>query len=196
MNKFVATLVAGVAFAAIASPAAAAVGTGPRIEIIGGGELAQVDFTDLGAPVELDETGFVVGFGVGYDFSAGNVGFGVEAEVSTSSADLTIIDDATGDGAELDVRRDLYAGGRVTFAVSPTANVYVKGGYTQARVRATVTLNGISETDSANADGIRGGIGAQFAVGDGSYVGAEYRYSNYEADFSRHQAVVTIGHRF
>ena len=32
--------------------------------------------------------------------------------------------------------RDLYAGGRVNFAVSPTANLYVKGGYTNARFKA------------------------------------------------------------
>ena len=40
------------------------------------------------------------------------------------------------------------------------------------------------------------GLGAQYALGSHAYLGAEYRYSNYEAGLSRHQAVGTIGFRF
>ena len=83
----------------------------------------------------------------------------------------------------------------MTIAASPTANVYFKAGYTNARIRAEVNEAGVITSDSANADGIRGGIGAQFAIGTNAYVGGEYRYSNYEADFSRHQAVLTFGFR-
>lgn len=71
----------------------------------------------------------------------------------------------------------------------------MKAGYTNARIRATVEEAGTITRDSANADGIRAGIGAQFAVGTNAYVGGEYRYSNYESDFSRHQAVLTLGFR-
>ena len=41
-----------------------------------------------------------------------------------------------------------------------------------------------------------GGIGAQFGLNRNLYLGGKYRYSNYEADFSRHQVVGTLGLRF
>ncbi len=49
---------------------------------------------------------------------------------------------------------------------------------------------------SGELDGARAGVGFQFAVGPRSYVGAEYRYSDYEADLSRHQALASLGFRF
>ena len=51
-------------------------------------------------------------------------------------------------------------------------------------------------TDSANADGVRVGAGAEYAIGPNSYVKAEYRYSNYEGGFERHQALAGFGFRF
>jgi outer membrane immunogenic protein len=33
-------------------------------------------------------------------------------------------------------------------------------------------------------------------IGSSAYIGAEYRYSNYEADISRHQVAGTLGFRF
>jgi outer membrane immunogenic protein len=194
MKKFAVTLLTGIAFAGIASPAAAAAPTGARVEALVGSYHAQVDFTDLGAPIELEDGGIVFGVGAGYDFGGGDVSFGLDVEATLSTAELDVIDGT--DSAELDIRRDLYAGGRVSFAVSPTANVYVKAGYTNARIRGEVTTGGTTDSDSANADGVRGGIGAQFSIGGNAYVGGEYRYSNYEADFSRHQAVLTLGTRF
>ncbi len=74
-------------------------------------------------------------------------------------------------------------------AISPTANLYVKGGYTNARIK----VDGLG---GANGDGFRLGAGAQFSLSGKAYVGGEYRYSNYESDFSRHQLALTIGTRF
>jgi outer membrane immunogenic protein len=58
----------------------------------------------------------------------------------------------------------------VTFAVSPRANLYVKGGYTNARLK-------IEEYCADNGDGFRRGRG-QYLISEKTYVGAEYRYSN------------------
>ena len=63
--------------------------------------------------------------------------------------------------------RDLYAGGRVSFAVAPNANLYVKGGYTNARFKATAG----SVSESANFDGYRLGAGGQLGIGGKAYVG-------------------------
>ncbi len=183
------TLMAGAAFAATATPTSAAATSGFRVEALAGWDHGSVDFSDFGLDDELNSDGIVFGLGAGYDFAVGTgTSIGVDVEGSLSTGDIDVTDGT--DSAEISIGRDLYVGGRFTFAAGPNANVYLKAGYTNARIEATVT-NGFDITsDSANADGIRGGVGGN------AYVGGEYRYSNYEADFSRHQAVATLGFRF
>ncbi|MEA1013022.1 porin family protein [Sphingosinicella sp. LY1275] len=184
---------AAVAATVIAAPAFAAP-SGPRIEGIVGYDHAQVDFTDIGGSDE-DAGGVVYGVGIGYDFAVGTNGaFGIDAEITDSTADLKFVDGT--DSAKIAVNRDLYVGGRYTAAVNDKVNLYAKLGYTNARIKGSVTTGGTTVSDSANADGVRAGLGAQFAIGPNSFVGTEYRYSNYEGDFSRHQAVATFGFRF
>lgn len=194
MKKFITIIAAATALSAVASPASAAI-TGARVEALVGWDHGSVDFDDFGLDGSLNSDGVAFGIGAGYDFGVSDttsIGIDVEASESTTDLDLT---DGT-DSVEIRLGRDLYAGGRITFAVSPTANVYLKAGYTNARVKAVLTEGNVVTSEAANADGVRGGIGAQFAVGGNAYVGGEYRYSNYEADFSRHQVVATLGFRF
>lgn len=47
-----------------------------------------------------------------------------------------------------------------------------------------------------NLDGFRVGAGYQLGISDKIYGKVEYRYSNYEADFSRHQGMVGLGVKF
>ena len=195
MKKKMAILVACAAFAALATPASAAVTSGGRVEVIAGWDHGSVDFTDFGIADDIDSDGIVFGIGAGYDFALGTgTAIGIDVEASESTGDIDVTDGAT--SAEISVGRDLYVGGRLTFAAGANANVYVKAGYTNARIHATVTDGFDIISDSANADGVRGGIGAQFGLGRNLYLGGEYRYSNYEADFSRHQLVGTLGLRF
>ena len=194
MKKIMTALIAGAGLAALATPASAAV-TGARVEAIVGWDHGSVSFDDFGADLDVNGDGIVFGLGAGYDFAVGTgSSIGIDVEASESTADVDIVDGT--DSAELSIGRDLYVGGRFTIAAGANANVYVKAGYTNARVRATVDDGVTTVTDAANADGIRGGLGVQIGVGGNAYVGAEYRYSNYEADFSRHQAVATLGFRF
>ena len=124
--------------------------------------------------------GVLFGVGAGYDVALGNaVSLGADVEAS----------DSTAKKSGVSTRRDLYAGGRVSVAVSPTANVYVRGGYTNARFKE-------SGFGSGNFDGFRVAGGGQFGIGGKAYVGGEYRYSNYEAGVDRHQVALTVGTRF
>ncbi|NNM78760.1 porin family protein [Sphingomonas sp. ID1715] len=183
-------VMAGVAGLLLATSAQAAP-TGARVEGIVGWDKNKLSV----AGFDLDKDGVVFGLGLGYDFGLGEaVSAGVDLEVSDSSAKLKVFD-ATGT-ASVSTGRDLYAGGRLTFAVSPKANLYVKAGYTNARITARVQTATLTDTSSGNADGIRGGAGVQFLLTDKLYLGGEYRYSNYEADYSRHQVVGTVGFRF
>lgn len=169
---------AAAAALAFASPAMAqgnlapAAPAGFRIEAIVGYDHGGVDGFHM--------NGILFGVGAGYDFAVSNsISLGVDAEVSDSTAD--------NDGVS--AGRDLYAGARVNFAVSPRANLYVKGGYTNARLK-------IEDCCADNGDGFRLGLGGQYLISGKTYVGAEYRYSNYEADLERHQVALTLGTRF
>jgi|SRR5688572_20925782 outer membrane immunogenic protein len=195
MKNVLITLMAGAAFAATATPAAAAATNGFRVEAVAGWDHGSLDLNDFGIDDDINSDGIVFGLGAGYDFAVGTgTSLGVDVEATESTGDIDIVDGT--DSAEISIGRDLYVGGRFTFAAGSNANVYLKAGYTNARIRATVDDGTGAISDAANADGIRGGIGVQVGVGGNAYVGGEYRYSNYEADFSRHQAVATLGFRF
>lgn len=182
MKKILFATAASVAFLA-ATPALAqdaAAPVGPRVEALVGYDKLKVDGESDG--------GVLFGLGAGYDFAVGTgVSLGVDIEASESTQE-----EGDEDIAEVKAGRDLYAGGRVNIAVSPTANVYLKGGYTNARFKAT---DGV-DTYAENADGFRLGAGGQLGIGGKAYVGGEYRYSNYEAGLTRHQVALTVGTRF
>lgn len=182
MKKLILATASLAAFLA-ATPALAQDGTvppkGPRIEALIGYDRVKV--------AGDHDSGVLFGIGAGYDFAVGNgVSLGADVEATESTQKESIGD------AEAKAGRDLYAGGRVSFAVTPNANLYVKGGYTNARFKAT---DGVI-SDSANFDGFRLGGGGQLGIGGKAYVGGEYRYSDYEAGLSRHQVALTLGTRF
>jgi outer membrane immunogenic protein len=171
-------LAASAAALAFASPAMAQDGAGKvapaglRIEALVGWDHPGVD--------SFHADGVLFGIGAGYDVAVGDtISLGIDAEASDSTAKKDGV--STG--------RDLYAGGRVNFAVAPHANLYVKGGYTNARFKE-------SGFGGDNFDGFRVGAGGQYMVSGKTYVGAEYRYSNYELGVDRHQVALTLGTRF
>jgi outer membrane immunogenic protein len=153
---------------------------GPRVEALVGYDKVKIDGEHDG--------GVLLGVGAGYDFAVGNgVSLGADLEATESTQK-----EGDADIAQVKAGRDLYAGGRVSFAVAPNANLYVKGGYTNARFKAT---DGV-DTFAENFDGFRLGAGGQYGIGGKAYVGGEYRYSNYEAGLARHQLALTVGTRF
>ncbi len=195
MRKYVlAGLLAGAAVAA--SPAAAqeaAPFSGPRVEGIVGYDTTDVE--------DENSSGIAYGVGLGYDFQAGGVVFGVEGEASDSTLDECVSDvDLVGDELCVQAGRDLYVGGRVGVAVSPNVLVYGKAGYTNARIAVDyedgTTGTALDFEEGENLDGVRVGGGLEFALGPNSYAKAEYRYSNYEQGFDRHQVVAGFGFRF
>lgn len=195
MKKLLTAFALTSAAVALASPASAAVTTGGRIEAIIGWDNVSASLEDEGIDESFDVSGLVYGVGVGYDFAAGNgASIGIDLEASETTADFDLTEG--GDSATISAGRDLYAGGRITAAVSDSVNLYFKAGYTNLRVSADTDIDGDIESESTNLDGVRGGIGLQVAISPNSYFGTEYRYSNYEADVSRHQAIVNLGFRF
>ena len=125
---------------------------------------------NVGYADEGSEDAFTYAVDAGYDFRLGQGGAraGVTVELGDS--------DETG--------RDLYAGVRVGGVVSNRAFLYAHGGYTN--------LN----AGGFNFEGIRAGVGAEYAVSDRVYLNAEYRYSDYDSGLDFHGATVGVGFRF
>lgn len=180
---------AAIAFAAApASAQTAAPAVGARAELLVGYDVVRIDLEDFGIDDTESDSGLLYGLGLGYDFAvSSSMTAGFDVEVSDSTAE-----EGDEDSGQLSAGRDLYAGARVSFPVGTGANVYLKAGYTNFRLKAELG----DEEEGENLDGVRLGIGAQFPISGKAYAGGEYRYSNYEANFTRHQFAAVLGMRF
>jgi len=145
--------------------------------------------------------GITYGAQVGYDVQTRGAVFGAEGEIADSTVDECVQDvDVTGDELCASAGRDLYIGGRAGAVVSPNMLVYGKAGYSNARVNLDYEDGTAGDTldfeEGENLDGVRVGGGVEVALGPNSYAKTEYRYSNYEQGFDRHQVVAGFGFRF
>ena len=180
--------------AAAATPAAA---EGFRAEIHGGWDHVRAD--GPGINNHDSDSGIVYGIGAGYDFAISpkvELGIDLSADLSTmEECESSVV--LPGDTACLDAGRDLAAAVRLGYKVSPRGTIYALAGYTNARFRFDYTTPaGVTTRDGRNLDGFRLGAGYQHDFGKRMYGKVEYRYSNYEADVTRHQALVGVGVKF
>ena len=191
MKKF---LIAALAATTLAGPALAqetAPFTGFRLEGLAGYD----KFSGQGSP-----DGVAYGGAAGYDFQLGSAVAGIEGEFLDSSSDARVNGSVTAnDTLRASAGRDLYVGGRLGFAATPSTLLYAKAGYTNAKLRAVYTdpttpANNFTLSDEL--DGVRVGAGVEQKLGTNLYAKAEYRYSNYEAGIERHQVLGGLGFRF
>lgn len=160
------------------------------------------------SPYNDSVDGLTYGAGIGYDVQFRRLIVGAEGQVmgaSTEERGSNVL--VTGDHADLRARRDLYAGVRVGFAVTPSTMIYAKGGYTNAGMQARYfdTAGGYARQNST-LDGYRVGGGIEQNVGGHGFVKVEYRYSHYsnlniantntDVNVDRHQVVAGVGIRF
>jgi outer membrane immunogenic protein len=188
MKTYLYALASVAVLAAAAAPASA---EGFRAEIHGGWDHIRGDGDG--------ESGIVYGIGAGYDFDIGKkaeLGIDLSADLSTIEECRTSVVLAN-DRACLDAGRDLAAALRLGYKVSPNGTVYALAGYTNARFHFDYTTPaGVRTRDGRNLDGFRLGAGYQHMFGEKVYGKVEYRYSNYENDVSRHQALLGVGVKF
>jgi outer membrane immunogenic protein len=194
MRKLIlATLAATSAFAALPAAAQdAAPFTGFRAEGL-------VGWNQLKADGGHDD-GVGYGFAAGYDRALGDrVIVGLEGEISDSSNKECSTFASAVDSLCYRTGRDLYAGARIGTPLTPNLLLYGKAGYTNARYKVSYD-DGVSGAgnfrDSSNLDGVRVGAGLEYAITPQAYVKTEYRYSNWEAGLSQHQALAGAGFRF
>jgi len=152
--------------------------SGPHIEAIGG-----VDSVSAGGE---NKTGLVFGGAGGFDIQLSKIVVGADVEGTFGTAKWCT------SGVCVKTGRDLYAGGRLGVLIGESGLIYVRAGYTSARAKIT---SGGTTVFTDDLDGVRGGIGVEGRKGK-LLVRAEYRYSNYEQGFERHQVVLGVGIHF
>ena len=174
--------------AASAQDAPSPVSTGFRLEALIG-----YDYSSA-----LDD-GLLYGGRLGYDFKIGDGWLlGVDAELNDVTTARTISAAFTlGAPVTVDDGPDLYAGARISHVLSSRFRLFGAAGYTRSRHGFFILLpnNAIGGAE-LQLDGLRLTAGGQFMLGRRTFLGAEYRYSNYEFGQFRDQVVGTLGFRF
>jgi outer membrane immunogenic protein len=223
------TLALFAAGSALASTAASAqdaptnpVFTGPRVAILGGYDAIRPGSSE-DSDIDGDNQtvdGFLYGAELGYDFAAGGALIGIEGEISDSTGKVQAnsTDPNFFGFGRVATDRDLYIGARAGILATPRTLVYVKGGYTNARLDVTASDGTVRSDANFKLDGYRVGAGVEQAFGGGTgllangFFKLEYRYSNYndakfnyarggssgsfDIDTDRHQVVAGVGIRF
>jgi outer membrane immunogenic protein len=205
---------------ALATPAFAQDGDtrvgGFRVEGIVGGD--RIDINEDESDLERGDprgniAGAFYGGSIGFDIGTGPAMFGIDAEYTETTADRGIFADVDPTSnvlireiASVEFGRDLYIGGRATFAVSNSVNFYVKGGYTNFKAAVKLAEDDLQdelekelgdEDPASTLDGLRGALGFQYSPGgSNTYYGLEGRYSNYESGVDKKQIALVVGLRF
>ena len=129
---------------------------------------------------------------IGYDILVSqSVTVGPFANYDYSSAET-----CDGAGNCLGSDGNWVAGARLGFKVGSKAQVYIKGGYDEFRLKATIP----GATGVQKLSGPSGSIGADFNISKSAYVGFELNYADLGEfagiNFQRRHVAATVGMRF
>ncbi len=167
---------------------------GPSLTAIGGVDVSQ-------GPGDR-KAGALYGGQGGYDWQSGKTVFGIEGEVTGATGSQCFTIYQTGGGADRSCMRsgrDFYAGGRIGTVLGRSTLLYAKAGYTNTLLNFDYRIGQtgqVTDLGRSISSGYRVGVGVEQRLGDRLILKAEYRYSNYEYSFSRHQTVAGLGFRF
>lgn len=175
---------------------------GPYVGVQAGWDLTDVrnPSTELGT-LALDDDGqsFTGGAFAGFDRQvAPRVVLGAEAGADIGSDDALKTSGGTGEAIiDPDWSFDLTA--RAGYLLNPSTLAYVRGGYTNARVKTTMTTPVARLTENENRDGWLAGAGIERQLMQHTSARLEYRYSDLsEGDgaYDRHRVLAGISYRF
>lgn len=151
--------------------------------------------------VPLDEKKESVTGGIfaGYDKTInGRFVVGAEAGLDFASDD-EIQSSVAGTNYSIDPKYSFDLTARAGYLVTPQTLLYVRGGYTNARVRTTVTNAAGIRSASDNQDGWLAGAGVERQITQNVSARFEYRYSKFSEDDGkdqRHRVLAGLSYRF
>jgi len=191
---------AGTAF--VASPALAAPFNGPYVGAQVGWQSEKMrDLkSSLGTiPVSDRKDSITGGVFVGYDATIeGRFVVGAEAGLDLASDD-EVDASAAGTNYLIDPKYSFDVTARAGYLVDPKTLLYVRGGYTNARIRATAVNGTAIESAGRSEDGWLAGAGVERQVAQNVTARLEYRYSKFsegDGKDDRHRLLAGIAYRF
>jgi outer membrane immunogenic protein len=157
----------------------------------------------LGYDTDGFENGMLYGGRIGYDFRVTpGLLLGIDGELNDVTTDQEFNLAPQPGTLVLEDGPDAYVGARATLVLSRRFSIYGGAGYSRARQSFFFLINpnqplGPVGGEESYQDGYRVSAGGQLNIGRRAFLGAEYRYSNYEDGFfQREQWVGSIGFRF
>lgn len=150
------------------------------------------------------QQGALYGGRIGYDLRVSRrFLLGIDGEVNDVTTDQEFAFPGLA-GLAAEDGPEYYVGARATFAVSSEFRLYGGGGYARTKQGYFFQSDpnpppfGTFAVGRDSFDGFRVTAGAQLLLGRRAFIGAEYRYSNFEGPFARdrEQAVASVGFRF
>jgi outer membrane immunogenic protein len=195
--SFVALILAGI----VPTAANAQDFNGPSVGVQGGWVRNDLrnPTTDAGVvPVEASRDSAILGVYAGYDKTIGNIVLGAEGAINFGTSDA--VSGRSGSSLySIDPRRSIDLTARAGYLVTPSTLVYARGGYTNDRVRTTITTAAASTIASEDRDGWLVGGGVERAIMPHLSARAEYRYadlSNGDGKYDRHEVLTGLTWRF
>jgi outer membrane immunogenic protein len=149
--------------------------------------------------VDQSTDAFVGGAFLAYDYEVmPRVVIGAQAEFNLAASDDF---GAVGEAAalRLDPRYSFDLTARAGYLVTPETLIYLRGGYSNARVRTTILTDSKETSSSDNRDGWMVGGGVERMITDHVSARLEYRYADLGEGpdkFERHQVLVGAASRF
>lgn len=190
------------ALGAAVAPAHAETFNGPYVGATAGWERGEITDSIIGTqPIdaEVSRDALALGGYAGYDYKATDrIVIGAEAGF-TATVDDRVHSASAGRALTIDPRYSFDLTARAGYLVTEKALVYVRGGYTNNRVRTTLTTAGGQVRQSDNLDGWLVGGGLEYAITDRVSARAEYRYSDFGksgGQYDRHQTLVGVSFNF
>lgn len=178
-------------------PAQAETFDGPYVGVSTGYDRSEVDGATLDSDVSRDTLS--LGGYAGYNYKlTERIVIGAEAGISTS-VDNKIGASSGGEALTINPLYDFDLSLRAGYLVTDKTLAYVRGGYTNNRVRSTLDSANGQIRDTDNLDGWQVGGGVEYALTNNISARAEYRYSDLSyqgGDFDRHQGLVGISYNF
>ena len=194
-----AAAVVGVSFSA---PAIAQDFNGPFIGVQAGlnSDNLRNPNTAIGrVPMDDNRQSFTGGIYAGYDYQVKDkVVIGAEGSFDVTADDkMRSVSGATSHTIDPRYSFDLTA--RAGYLVTPDTLVYVRGGYTNARVKASSWNGAVLQSATGNRDGWLVGGGVERKLMTHVSARLEYRYSDLSdggAKYDRHRVLAGVSYRF
>ena len=197
------SIVLATAFAApFASAASAAPFDGPYVGAQVGWQSEKMRNvkSSFGTVPVNDRTNSVTGgIYAGYDKTINDIFVvGAEAGLDFASDDETVVS-AAGTTYAIDPKYSFDITARTGYLVNPKTLIYVRGGYSNSRVRATVAAGSNIRSHSDSNDGWVVGGGVERQITSNMTTRVEYRYSKFDQDVGqayRHRVLAGLSYRF